>query len=778
MKKSFFIKFVSLGLLLCIAVSSAGCAGQNSSSYIYKKQSEKNLRFVSSSKELDKFLNDYYERHSRRSADTAINDMQLGTAGSSWRAWEAMSLLWFDSTNKNFRQNSFDLIKKALYSETVDDFGYAWTEPDTVEKSDEDPTANTFGMGWPFPNYGGGESYDWEFNSYANTEGWTVKSDGLTQSTVQNGLFANKISGAGYISFSKNPQKENIYTEESPFLEFDLRWVLNFENIDGIYISWKNKNEDKIHTVNALDYSVLNIDYSSVLNRHFYLAMYLNENWGTDKTVTDLTVTVKAKSGKRISGDVNLNFVRGNYDSRQIDNGYAYLEAARLYYEFTGDVEFLERVLGKCSKITAFMVYNLDGKSGLADLSRFVGHDGGTINDGVAHTVASSYWDVISMPPKSLYAQILYYRTLQNMIYLKDAAKQAKISVSAETVRLFDGGTADCEISVKELRKYCAEVKKAVTKNVDAKSKTGYFDKNKGRFIEGFNMHGDAVDYGSTVLNDMALWAGLATKEQSKEITSWINGDRTVKTDDAVGHTGKDGKCGIYDYEFAPRTTTVKNSEQYTAGHAPEAGYPYGSSCQDGGAIAFTSYYDIMARLNARGADDAFERLDDIKKWYLDVYDYSAKSFGSKQFYRAYYSQKGIALQGSGTAGALGLDSEFLENSILYAVVPFGFFGLKSKSRNTLSVTPDMPQKLKFWRMENLMFSNVVYDLEIGSNYAIIESVRGKTDGLKITLNLKTSKNHPKVYINGKRLNASDYSVSGGRVTVVTDFCAQKITVK
>lgn len=779
MKKLTVRKIVSLFVILSISVSFVGCSKNVTASYEYVKQSKDELRFVSSSKDLDKFLNDYYKRHSRSDAKTAINDMQLGTAGMAWKAWESMSLLWFDSTNVNFRQNSFDLIKKSLYSQTVDDYGYAWNKAESVESPDKDPDENTFGMGWPFPNYGGsGGDYDWEFNSYSNSEGWKANSDGLKSSEVKNGFFANEISNASSISFSKDLTKGSVYTEESPFLEFDFRWVLNSDDIDGIYISWKNKNENKTYTVNANDYSVCVTPYTSVLNKHFYIAMYLNENWGTDKTVSELTVTVKAKSGKRLSGSINLNFIRGNYDSRQLDNGYSFVESVRLYYEFTGDAEFLKNVIGKCKKITAFMVYNLDGQNGLCDLSKFVGHDGGVVDDGVAHTIASSYWDVISLSPKSLYAQILYYKTLQNMKYLLTAADGLGISTEKQTVKLFKGGAASCDISSEKLNEYSEKTKKAVQKKVDTKNKTGFFDDKKGRFTEGFNMHGDVVDYGSTVLNNMAIWAGLATDKQAKKITEWINGDRTVSGDDAKGHMGKKNKLGIYDYIFAPRTTTVKNSKQYTTGHSNEALFPFASSCQDGGAIAFTSYYDLSARINTNGADDAFERLSEIKDWYLDVYNCSAKNYGNNQFYRAYYGKKGIKLQGSGTAGAIGLDSEFIENAILYAVVPFGFFGLESKENNVLSVTPVLPEKLTFWRMENLLFHDVKYDVEYGKDYVILESVRGKTEGLGFNVNFKTKSKNPSVYVNGKQLKKSEYSVSGGTVSLTVDFKAQKIVIK
>ena len=275
----------------------------------------------------------------------------------------------------------------------------------------------------------------------------------------------------------------------------------------------------------------------------------------------------------------------------------------------------------------------------------------------------------------------------------------------------------------------------------------------------------------------------MATQEQSEQVVAWISGDRIVESDDATGYTGDPDEYlnyGIYDYDFAPRTTTVKNSVQYTTGHYTEANKSYSASCQDGGAILFTSYYDMKARMQAYGVDNAYERLKGIRDWYLKVYDFAQENgYSGAQFYRSYYSSEvGIPLQGMNVAGSLGLDSEFLENAIVYSIVPFGFFNLKSTDMGTLSVTPTLPSELSFWRMENLMYNGVIYDMEAGKDYVILESVRGNTAGLKCTINLATDKEDPQVYCNGKLLSADAYSVKDGIVTITVDFRAQKIQVK
>ena len=790
MKKIKSFIALTAALLTLFAGCTNGGNTEVSVGYLYEKKSADKLYFYSSDEKLDTFLNDFYMRHSRSQEETAINDMQLGTGGTAWKSWESMSLVWFDSTNTNFRKDSFSLLKQWLYSAPVDDYGYCWSTMASLEQADVTPAGNNFGMGWPFPNYDGSNMYDWEFNGYKadDTEGWTVETDGtLVSSVIGNGLWTNKIKNSSEISFSRDMGSYGIPTEDAPYLEMDIRWCVDGlftdNSVDDIYLSWQVLGSNEWYTAKQSDYTARSMDITANYANHIYMPMYLHPAWGTDNQVTALKITVKARENESLNGEVNLNCVRGNYDSRQIDNGFNLVDAVKLYYEFTGDKKILEDTLNRCRKVAMFMVYNLGGESGLVDLSNLVGHNGGVIADGVSQTIASSYWDVLSLSPKSLYAQVLYYQTLQNLAYLEKSAKAEGITLEKPVIKLNEGGEIAYEFDADYLQTLAKKVAREVQRPVDTQNKTGFFDTKKGRFIEGFNKHGNVVDYGSTIFNNMVVAAGMATQEQSEKVVSWISGERIVEGDEATGYEGDPDEYlsyGIYDYEFAPRTTTVKNYEQYTSGHYTEASKAYSASCQDGGAILFTSYYDLMARIQTKGVDDAYSRLKSIRDWYLKIYDYAEENgYGGAQFYRSYYaSEVGIPLQGMNVAGSLGLDSEFLENAIVYSVVPFGFFNLESKDVKTLSVTPNIPKELSFWRMENLMYNGIIYDMEIANDYVILESVRGNTEGMKCTINLPTDSATPTVYCNGKPLPADAYTVANGMVTLTVDFRAQKIQVK
>lgn len=792
-------KIVSLLMSVFLLFSLCACnnkTAENPEDYV--KLSENQLYFYSSDKDFDLFLNDFYTKHSRSSLDTAINAMELGKAQSCWKDWESMSLLWFDSTAKNFRSDSFALIRQWLYSIPVDDYGYVWTSSDT-EKTNQNPK-NTFGMGWPFPNYGGNRVYDWEFNTNEDQEGWEVISDGIITApwsakdkdgnvryyfvSDADGKFLCKINNASYITYYITDA--NLPTARNPFLEFDLRWTLGGtnNNIDDIYVSFKTDDGTET-TVKVSELTAQSRDISNLYVNHVYMPMYLNENWGmnNDKIVTDISITVKAKASKTFSGDFGLNFVRGNYDSRQIDNLFDYVSTLKQYYEFVGDVNVLKDNIANYRKALLFLIYNLGGESGLVDLSKFVGHNGGVISDGVKNTIGSSYWDVLSLSPKSLYAQVLYYQTLENSLFLENVLKNLNISEKWPTIKLFNEREVAFSLTTDRIAELMQAVKSKVQASVDKNAKTGYYDTEKGRFIEGFNMHGDVVDYGSTVFNNMVVAANMATIEQAKNVCAWINGDRIIEGDNARGYKGDmedPDNAGIYDYIFAPRVTTLKNYEQYTSGHSSEAGYLYGESCQDGGAILFTSYYDMMARFITNGAEDTFRRLSAIKDWYLEIYNYNVKEMYDtpSEFYRNYYDNLGISLQGNDIAGSLGLDSEFLENAIVYAIVPFAFFGLEGTSDGCLSITPSLPSGLKFWRMENLMFHNIRYDIQIGKNYVLIESVRGNTLNQTIKLNFAFNGKEPKVYIDGVRVDSSYYVFENNTVYIETDFSAKKVEVK
>lgn len=126
--------------------------------------------------------------------------------------------------------------------------------------------------------------------------------------------------------------------------------------------------------------------------------------------------------------------------------------------------------------------------------------------------------------------------------------------------------------------------------------------------------------------------------------------------------------------------------------------------------------------------DSFTERLEEIAAWYSDVSDAYAYALengytdSAKEFYRSYYydlakcssnaydvfnttyNARGIVLQGQvngkDSAGGLGLDAEFLENSVVCAAIPDAVLGLSSTEYRTLTVEPSLPDGFEWFKLE------------------------------------------------------------------------------
>lgn len=788
-------RWVSLILILALGLGVAACS---TAKYRYEKESDTMLMFSSSDADLDHFLNDFLHRHLRYD-DYRIGDLDLGSSVMFNKEWESMSLLWFDSTDRALPDNRISVLERFLNNIPVDKFGYTWQAFDTLQPATGGPTTY-FGQGWPFPDYtqSASESKGFEFNPE------TVSSDGEWKAAevtggvekdlaanIANGLLTVKASGAKQINIY-SPQMR-INTEHAPFLEVDIRLSdanhFGYESdIDDIYICWQTEEGgDQWFKVSQKEWATIPTMPESSWNKYLYFPLYLHPDWGTNKTVTALKVEVAAKKDVEFSGTAALNFIRANYDTRHSNNAELLLRSGKLHYEFTGDSRILSQNLNRYRMATQFLLTHLKGESGLLDLGYMPGHDG---LSGVGHGIGNGYWDIFSSAQVSFYANIYFYRALLSMAYLEKAAEDLALDIQKPTVVGADNISV---IPYTQTSATLYALAEKVRENICRKvSDGGFWDEEKGRFVEGV-VNGTVIDYGFINFNLEAIESGIPTQQQSERIMEWISGERVIEEDLEAGErnfaSGKngtydeetgEGDYGIYDFEFAPRTTTVKNYNQYNWEWGGTT--PFGGQVQDGGAVMYLSYYDIASRIISRGSDDAFERLKEIQLWYNKV-EKSAKSQGvgvdlpNDQFYRVYYDELGIPMQGDNVAGGIGLDAEFLESALLYASVPFGFFGLSGTTDGTLCVAPSLPSSLQYWKMENLLYRGVRYDLTIGEDFVQIDSVRGDTDGLAVEIAFPIRKDY-KIFSDGSQIKQSDIRTDGEKVYVKVPFHAQKISIK
>src|SRR5271157_3254010 len=102
-----------------------------------------------------------------------------------------------------------------------------------------------------------------------------------------------------------------------------------------------------------------------------------------------------------------------------------------------------------------------------------------------------------------------------------------------------------------------------------------------------------------------AAYYGLANQSQVMGIYDWMQNEPSPVT----------GLKDTYSaFQFAPRATTEENINWWYA----KVDTTFGTQVQDGGAILYTTGFDIRARAMYLGADDAFQRLEGLLDRYAE----------------------------------------------------------------------------------------------------------------------------------------------------------------
>ncbi len=386
-------------------------------------------------------------------------------------------------------------------------------------------------------------------------------------------------------------------------------------------------------------------------------------------------------------------------DTRTPASNGAFLLGTADYFRLTGDLEFLKTKLPAMRKALRYAREHLGAdKHGLIN-PEWVGQDArpgyapdasGELVPQIGHGVGM---DIIPYGHDDLYSTNFYYGGLMAMIELEEAiARNPQWELPAPE----NGQDA------KALRTHAEKVRQTVRKVL--------FNSETGRFGGSRDDLGTLRDYGHSMVNLDAVYYGLADKESAQSIMDWLDGKRIIEGDTAKG-------ADIYHWEFAPRFGTLKNSDWWNwlwKGHE----HAYDAQCQDGGTWFSLSAQDLINRANILGGDNAWKRLSEILAWYSKVKDAGG--------FRAYYNEpsKGT-LQGGGTAGALGLDNEFVENVRAPYAVLEGVIGFRP-TPDGLAILPRLPKAWPSAKVTGLAFRDQVLDLEL-THDSITVTVRGGT---------------------------------------------------
>jgi hypothetical protein len=162
-----------------------------------------------------------------------------------------------------------------------------------------------------------------------------------------------------------------------------------------------------------------------------------------------------------------------------------------------------------------------------------------------------------------------------------------------------------------------------------------------------------------------------------------------------------EGPADIYSrWVFAPRSTTRRNSYWF---FLDNLNTPWENQVQDGGAILYTSGFDVMARARYRSADDAWARLTAI----LDRWSEPDHLSGGTPLFR------GESTVDSGTnSTSVGTDIPFPESGLAPASFLYAFVGVEAEP-DALVVTPNLPSALDHAGVRNLYWHQQKLELTV-----------------------------------------------------------------
>ena len=595
-----------------------------------------------------------------------------------------------------------DLFRNHLLGVKINPDGYINTQQHFSHSHEQ---------GWPFPfwvqgNPGGedGCAAGWHFNNNGTSWPWTMylnankdsrfgrenaiqgwKLENVESFGIENNKW--KLKSTGKSPSITTPNDIGIDAFNAPYLQ--LRWNRSTQAPASIlpYIEWKRSQDKEFSEDRRIYFEIKsgNPEYEKVSGTtHSMITMYEHPNWNGKIEAIRICL---APSESDVDFEIDSFFTV--YDTRQTINNPIYLFSCWNYFKWTGDIGFLKLRINQMRESLRFQQTILGGLKFNHIRNIMPGHDGisgitphpdkeTTINYG--HGIGSNYWDITAFGWDDFSATSQYYAATVTMAEIEEAIKaNPQWGITASHLA-FDPAT---------LREHATKIKKIARKK--------FWNKKAKRFIACIDRKGKVHDYGFTTINLEAIWYGIASPRQSKHILDWITGERIIETDTSQGDD-------IYKWRFGPRSTTLRNVEWYQFVWTNPEWLPWGSQIQDGGSVLGFAFFDLWARLNVLGAEDAWQRLTEILKWEKDVW----KEGGYRKFYEG--GKQGTTLQGGGTAGGIGIDFEFYESSLVPSIITYGFVGLKPKA-NSLEINPKLPESCAEMTVENLLYRNVKIDI-------------------------------------------------------------------
>ncbi|MHB1461590.1 MAG: glycosyl hydrolase family 65 protein [Armatimonadota bacterium] len=536
--------------------------------------------------------------------------------------------------------------------------------------------------------------------------GWT------TQNMQSRGIVDNhwELESTGPSPSITSPEGWIIDSFCAPFIQ--LRGVCTTDNkgMEKVVLQWQRKGDREFNSQREVPMVVgkdnLNAQGLNYMTNDHHLTATLHRHPLYKGEIKRLRVVFTKSDGRET---YCLNNMFTAYDTRHPINCPIFIVSCWMQYQWTGDVVFLRQNVLRMRRTLAWQQTELNTLRFQHVRNTITGHDGlpgfKTLPGGkkqieFGHGIGNNYFDVCPFGYDDAYATSQYYRSVLVMVEMEEAvAQHPEWRIEREMA-----------FNPHQLHDHAAKAKDAMNRK--------FWDDKKGRFIACIDQNGKKWDFGYTFLNIEAITNGIATPEHAKRILEWLDGKHIVAGDTSTS-------SDIYAWRFGPRVSTVRNTEWYAQGWFAPENVPWGGQVQDGGGVLGFSYFDLLARLRTAGPDNAWKRLVEILEWEKEVRDAGG--------YRDYYKKLGVTLQGGGTEGGIGIDFEFLESSMIPAIIPLGFMGLQPMG-DGLAINPQMPSAQPEMALHGLLFRGSELDVQC-SNQQIIFRLR-KHGKLPVILHL------------------------------------------
>jgi len=363
-----------------------------------------------------------------------------------------------------------------------------------------------------------------------------------------------------------------------------------------------------------------------------------------------------------------------DYDTRHFTTNPCLVLGAWRYLSWNRDDSFARTMLPRARLAMDYMLGPLKGGEGLlvTNAKGHTGKDGG---------IGSNYWDILPFGHLDGFSNVYFCSSLEAMADIEEYARLHGISASG-TVR-----------TPAEYRRLASQARAAYRRT--------FWLNGVGRFAGCVDEDGVAHDYGFTFVNLEAAACGIPQAAQAKRIFHWLE----------TGVTSS-GKADIYSrWVIAPRSLTIhdprrteKDAQRPSWWFFGWPGTDYDGQCQDGGAILYVSFYDLMARLRYLGPDNALQRYREI----LARYEMPDRLSGGSPLSRGELTQGGPG----GGAGAVGVEGEFPESGLVPCFVMHGLMGLHPGPARMV-VEPRLPAEISFLRCRNVCYAGALYTVEV-----------------------------------------------------------------